>query len=173
MKRLAMMASIAGLTLSVGSAAHAVSLSLSIGSGGLLNPNDGSTVSVAPLATELSIGFHVTRRMTLDASFLFARDVADPANPNISKASYVGFRPGLRLYLGMPWSILRPYLRAAVPVQYNADTRTADLGLLVGGGLEYRLGRTIGLFGEAIVSPFLTHDHLIPIEGRIGVSAHF
>jgi hypothetical protein len=173
MKRIAVLTGFASFAIFSAGAAHAASLSLSIGSGGLLNPNDGSAISVAPLATELSIGFNVSPRVTLDASFLFARDVADPTNPNLTKASYVGFRPGIRVYGGMPFSNLRPYLRVAIPVQYNADTKTADLGLLVGGGLEYRLGRTVGIFGEAIVSPYFTHDRLIPIEGRVGVTAHF
>jgi hypothetical protein len=75
-----------------------------------------------------------------------------------AKATYVGFRPGLRV---------------AIPVQYNAETRTADLGLLVGGGLEYRFGEAVGIFAEAIVSPYLTNDNLVPIEGRVGVTARF
>lgn len=153
--------------------ANATSVSLSIGSGGLLNPSEGKTASVAPLATELTVGFNIAPNVTLDAAFQFARDISDPYNPNISKQSYVGFRPGLRAYAGFPFSNLRPYFRAAVPVQYNSEAKTLDLGLLVGGGLEYRVGRTLGVFGEAIVSPYLTNDRLVPIEGRVGVSVHF
>jgi len=140
-----------------------------MGSGGLLNSKDGSTARVAPLATEVSLGLNLRPNITFDINVLVARDVDEAAGT--SKATYVGFRPGIRAYLGR--RSLRPYLRAAMPIQYNSDTKSVDVGLLLGGGLEYRFARSIGVFGEAIVSPFFTNDREIPIEGRVGVSLHF
>src|SRR5262245_56122947 len=163
--------SLAVVALSAASAS-ATTLSLSVGSGGMFNTGNGQTSNIAPLATEIGIGFNIAPRVTLDASFLFAHDV-DSSLPANMRSSYVGFRPGLRAYLGAPWSMLQPYFRLAVPVQYNADTKTTDLGLLVGGGLEIRFAKTFGVFAEAIVSPYLTNEHLVPVEGRIGLAVHF
>src|SRR5438093_2003791 len=67
-KRMIMMAGIAALVGGLASTASAASLSLSIGSGGLLNPNSGSTFAVAPLATELTLGFNIAPNVTLDGS---------------------------------------------------------------------------------------------------------
>jgi hypothetical protein len=173
MKRFSIMVGIAGVVALYAGGASAASVSLSIGSGGLFNPNDGSAVNVAPLATELSLGLNIRPNVTFDASFLFAGDVADPYKPTLSKSSYVGFRPGIRAYGGHPFSQLKPYFRAAIPITYRADNKTADVGILVGGGLEYRFANTLGVFGEAIVSPYFTNDRLIPVEGRVGVSVHF
>ena len=152
-------------------AASATSLSLSMGSGGQLNTGSGTTSSVAPLATEFSVGFSIAPNVTLDAGFLFAHDI-DSNLPGNAKSSYLGFRPGIRAYGGQPWSALRPYFRVAIPVQYTSETKTADIGILVGGGLEYRIGRMFGVFGEALVTPYFTNG-AVPIEGRVGVSVHF
>jgi hypothetical protein len=172
MKRLSFMAGIAGAIALCAGTAGATTLSLSVGSGGQFNGSTGTTSNVAPLATELSIGFNLAPRVTLDASFLFAHDV-DSSLPANLRSSYVGFRPGLRAYLGSPFSSLQPYLRVAIPVQYNTDTKTTDLGFLAGGGLEFRFARSIGVFGEVLVSPYFTNEHLVPVEGRIGLAVHF
>lgn len=155
---------------SVAATASATTISLSTGSGGQFNGGTGVASNIAPLATELSVGFQIARNITADASFLIARDVA--STDGLAKATYVGFRPGIKVYGGLPWSTVRPYLRAAIPVQYNAETKTAELGLLVGGGLEFRLGRSLGLFGEALATPYFTNG-VVPVEGRVGVAVHF
>jgi hypothetical protein len=170
MKRFVQIASFAAAGMLVAGAAHAATVSISTGSGGQLNAGSGVASNIAPLATEVSVGFNLRRNVTLDASFLFAHDVVSP--DGTAKAAYVGFRPGIKAYGGLPWSNFRPYARIAVPVQYNAETKTAELGLLVGGGLEYRLGGTVGVFGEALVTPFFTNG-IVPIEGRVGVALHF
>lgn len=170
MKRTSILSGLALASALFASAASAATLSLSLGSGGLFNTQSGASTSVAPLATEVSVGFNIAPNITLDAGFLFAHDVDNVAGR--ASSAYVGFRPGIRAYGGLPWSNFRPYFRAAIPVQYNSETKTADLGILVGGGLEWRAGRTLGVFGEAIVSPYFTNGQ-VPVEGRVGVSLHF
>ena len=175
MKRIAKFTSLTQLAtltaaLALAGTASAATISLSTGSGGQFNAGSGVASNVAPLATELSVGFNIAHNITADASFLFARDMV--AADGQIKANYIGFRPGIKAYGGHPFSALRPYLRDAVPVQYNAETKTAELGLLIGGGLEYRVGNTFGIFGEALATPYFTNG-IVPVEGRVGVAVHF
>jgi hypothetical protein len=157
--------------------ASAFLFQVSVGQGALISPRSSSvvanTVSASPLTTEILLGYNVRPWLTVDLGLLFAYDVFDPYYGSaFAKSYYVGARPGIHAFLGTPRVGLRPYLRAAFPIQYdNAAGRTA-VGLLVGGGIEYKLGM-IGVFAEAIVSPYFNYENLIPLEGRLGVALHF
>jgi hypothetical protein len=164
--------------------ASALTLQLSIGQGAMINPRTSSinpktnvayvdSVSASPLTTEILVGYNINPWLTLDLGFVFAYDVFEPYyGVSDFRSYYVGFRPGIHAYFGTPPVGLRPYFRAAFPIQYDNATDRTFVGVLLGGGLEYKLG-FLGIFGEVVVSPFFNHENLIPVEGRIGIALHF
>jgi hypothetical protein len=174
MKRTLLALSLAAALTST--SASALMLQLSIGQGGVISPKtlpQRDTFSASPLTTEILVGYNLTPWLTLDGAFLFAYDVINPYTQGAFATSYyVGFRPGIHAYLGTPPVGLRPYFRLALPIQYDNAAGTTGVGLLLGGGFEYKLG-LLGIFLEAIVSPYFNYENLIPIEGRVGVALHF
>jgi hypothetical protein len=176
------------------------SVYFSLGQGALYDTYQGGFFNAGPFNFELMAAKEAWQGIEINGGFMFGIDTqATPArvdNPmpgqtTTSKAKYLGFRPGVRLFLGDDrgqnyGGYFRPYLRAAFPIEIKAQGDTLDangaptgqpsktivnVGLLVGGGLEYRW-KHVGIFVEVIVEPFFV-DYYMPIEGRVGVAAHF
>ena len=167
----------------------------SVGQSGLYDTYAGGFFNAGPFNMELMVGKEVVQGIEVNVGFMFGMDtqesqVRDTAtNPDgLKKASakYLGFRPGARLFLGDDrgqnyGGYLRPYLRAALPIDISFQSADSspegksrtyiNVGLLVGGGLEYRW-KHVGVFGEVIVMPFFV-DFYMPIEARVGIAVHF
>jgi len=154
--------------------ASAFMLQLSVGEGIFLNsPKVGSSVSAAPLTTEILGGFNVGPYLTLDVGFLFAYDVFEPYyGTTVAQSYYLGVRPGIHVFLSRARTGLVPYLRAAFPIEYDNATGNTFVGLLLGGGVEFKLG-FVGVFAEGIISPYFNNQNPVPLEARIGVAVHF
>lgn len=83
-------------------------------------------------------------------------------------------RPGMRMFLG--WF----YLRAAIPLAFSfqkgVGSQLFDLGLLVGAGVRFALGKW-ALVAEANVSPYFLHigksGLSMPAEVRLGLAYNF
>jgi len=167
----------------------------SVGQGALYDTYAGGFSNAGPFNLEAMVGKEIMQGIEVNAGFMFGIDTQDSslrgqgevgAGSTAVRASakYLGIRPGVRLFLGDDrgqhhGGYIRPYLRAAFPIDVSLQTdpssgasRTyVNVGLLVGGGLEYRW-KHVGVFGEVIVVPFF-RDFYMPIEGRVGVAVHF
>lgn len=175
----------------------------SLGQGALYDTYAGGFFNAGPFNMEAMVGKEVVQGIEVNVGFMFGIDTSETPirsetdNPGTSldgvakaRAKYLGFRPGVRLFLGDDrgqnyGGYMRPYLRAAFPldISFRSDAvnpttgqsvggRTfVNVGLLLGGGLEYRW-KHVGIFGEVIVVPFF-RDFYMPVEGRFGIAVHF
>ena len=168
-----------GLSMNAQARVGDLNVSFSIGQGykyvdGGLKQNYSES-GASPLEFELMGGYEVVDGITLDVGFMFGFEHREDGTGK--RAKYLGARPGVHLYLGAGRrphrrkGMLRPYIRFAFPLDYNTSAKTLNVGLIVGGGFEYRW-KHVGLFGEVTVAPFFTNFYM-PIDIRIGVAAHF
>ena len=181
------------------------SVYFSIGQGALYDTYAGGFFNAGPFNMELMAAKEILQGIEVNGGFMFGIDTqetpirsqdtatqcttVDAATCGKARAKYIGFRPGIRLFLGddrghTMGGYLRLYLRAAFPIDIStqSDTTAAsgvpvsgrtyvNVGLLVGGGVEYRW-KHVGIFGEVIVMPFF-REFYMPVEGRVGIAAHF
>jgi hypothetical protein len=167
----------------------------SVGQGALYDTYAGGFFNAGPFNLEAMVGKEIMQGIEVNVGFMFGIDTqetairdleANPTGQAKARAKYLGFRPGVRLFLGDDrghnyGGYIRPYLRAAFPLEVSFQPDAGDgsvkgrtfvnVGLLVGGGIEYRW-KHVGIFGEVIVVPFF-RDVYMPIEGRAGVAVHF
>src|SRR5262249_34617543 len=153
--------------------------------GALYDTYGGGFFNAGPFNLEIMGAKEVVQGIEFNVGFMFGFDTQNTparvegdaptttANTPTSKATYLGFRPGVRLFLGDDrgynyGGYLRPYLRAAFPVEIKKSGDIVDpntgqttgqqgktvvnVGLLLGGGLEYRW-KHVGIFAEVIVEP--------------------
>jgi len=169
------------------------SIYFSVGQGALYDTYAGGFFDAGPFNLELMAAKEIRQGIEVNVGFMFGVDtqespirdeVNNPSGAVKATAKYLGFRPGVRLFLGDDrgeemGGQFRPYLRAAFPIDISTQSDTqgvpgrtfVNVGLLVGGGLEYRW-KHVGIFGEVIVVPFF-REFLMPVEGRVGIAAHF
>jgi hypothetical protein len=175
------------------------SVYFSLGQGALYDTYAGGFFNAGPFNLELMAAKEVMQGIEVNVGFMFGVDTQETpikdaaANPCTTldaatcvkaRAKYLGFRPGVRLFLGDDrghtyGGYFRPYLRAAFPIDISTQSDTegvpgrtyVNVGFLVGGGLEYRW-KHVGVFGEVIVVPFF-REFYMPVEGRVGIAAHF
>ncbi len=143
---------------------------------------------VAPFDFELLVGYRLTRFLSLDLAINFSFDYygynyyARYYNVDVGAETFVwmSLRPGIRLFLPKFFH-QQLYFRAAVPLtfrvnRYNQSDNVFLPGLLFGFGVEWVWGG-FGLFIEADILPYFVevypHYYAIPVEGRLGVAAHF
>ena len=174
----------------------------SLGQGALYDTYAGGFLNASPFNMELMVGKEIVQGIEVNVGFMFGIDTSETPIRDTetnqgtsvdqvakSRAKYLGFRPGVRLFLGDDrgqnyGGYMRPYLRAAFPldISFRSDAARPDgsqvagrtfvnIGLLLGGGIEYRW-KHVGIFGEVIVVPFF-RDFYMPIEGRVGIAVHF
>jgi hypothetical protein len=176
------------------------SVYFSIGQGALYDTYAGGFFNAGPFNMELMAAKEIVQGIEVNGGFMFGVDTqetpirdqntttqcmtVDAATCAKSRAKYIGFRPGIRIFLGddrgqTMGGYLRLYLRAAFPIDISTQSASGDVpgrtyvnvGLLVGGGVEYRW-KHVGIFGEVIVVPFF-REFYMPVEGRVGIAAHF
>lgn len=171
------------------------SIYFSVGQGALYDTYAGGLTNAGPFNLELMVAKEVVQGIEVNGGFMFGVDTAGTQsrgfcgdNPSTCStqvnAKYLGFRPGVRLFLGDDrghtyGGYFRLFLRAAFPIdtRFEPDVSGAsgrtivNVGFLVGGGVEYRW-KHVGIFGEVVVVPFF-RDFYMPIEGRVGIAAHF
>jgi hypothetical protein len=154
-------------------------LSLSFGEGVYFQYNCSSsynceTYTVSPADFELLLGYRLARHWQLDLGMVWAMDFDTYGN---RLTSMVGVRPGIRLLLPGLYKRLW-YLRAAVPVLAGVTGENDDIlfGFMLGVGLEIRF-HVVGFFAEINFSPYFVQVadqvHVIPAQGRLGVSFRF
>jgi hypothetical protein len=169
------------------------SVYFSVGQGALYDSYNGGFFNAGPFNLEVMAAKEIVQGIEINAGFMFGIDTQETPSRaegastlnGTSRAKYLGFRPGVRLFLGDDrghnyGGYIRPYLRAAFPIEVKAegDVSTGqpgrtfvNVGFLAGGGLEYRW-KHVGVFGEVIVVPFF-REYYMPVEGRVGIAAHF
>lgn len=80
---------------------------------------------------------------------------------------FLGLRPTLKVF---PTDAL--YVKVAAQMLTPKD-QPLHLGVSVGGGVELKLARMVGVFGELAVSPFFVPETAIPLEARAGLTVRF
>ncbi len=160
-------------------AKHRTYLGFSLGDGAYINYrcSGGSSCEstiVAPLDFEMLLGFQIVKNVYLDLAVNWA---VDYYQGYYNEVTYVaGVRPGMRFYL--PALLNRHlYFRVAVPFQYTLDDANRLLvGLLLGVGIEWRMGN-MAVFLEADVVPHFREVYpgyyAIPTRGRGGIALLF
>jgi hypothetical protein len=175
------------------------SVYFSVGQGALYDTYAGGFFNAGPFNLELMAAKEVVQGIEINGGFMFGIDTQqtpirdqpasncttiDAATCATSRAKYLGFRPGVRLFLGDDrghtyGGYFRLYLRAAFPIDISTQGESqgvpgrtfVNVGFLVGGGVEYRW-KHVGVFGEVIVVPFF-REFYMPVEGRVGIAVHF
>ena len=153
-----------------------VMLRLSFGQGVTIRPLGGAGdagAAASPFTTELVLGVGVCDCLSIDLGLLFAYDLLQAGGGAASsRAHYTGMRPGIHFFPNPRRSRWKPYFRAAIPIVYNLALGQTQTGLLLGGGIEYRLCK-LAFFAEASVTPTFNVGNVIPIEARFGAALHF
>lgn len=149
----------AGAVLASSAAEASPTFSTSVGSSVVVG--DGSR---GPLTFELGPGWQLgAARIELPIVLGAFGDVTFPRHSD----GFLGLRPTLKVF-----PIDEVYVKVAAQFLTPQD-QPLHLGVSVGGGVELKLARMVGLFGEVAVSPFFVPETAIPLEARAGLTVRF
>lgn len=161
-------------------------LEFSMAEGGYINyrcdANYCDSALVAPFDFEFLFGYRITRFLALDLALNFSFDYYGYHYYDGPSEVFVwtSLRPGVRFILPSFYHE-QIYFRAAVPLTFrvnreNEEDRIFLPGFLFGFGIEW-VFHHFGLFLEVDFLPYFVEIYprafIFPVEGRLGIAAHF
>lgn len=160
---------IVSLSFGLAIASGAIALSSTAHASPTFTTSLGSSIVVGngqrgPLTFELGPGWQIgAARLELPIVLGAFGDQTFPRHAD----GFLGLRPTIKIFPN-DWLYVKVAAQLLTPQE-----QPLHLGVSVGGGIEFRIARMIGWYGELAVSPFFLPETAIPLEARTGLTIRF